>query len=57
MHPVVKFIIRAVGGLIIGYALARVFWKTTDLRWAPVMAAVLVGLAYSAEWVRKQREK
>jgi len=56
MNPAVKFIIRAVAGLVMAYFLARVFWRFTDWPWVLLFGAVLVGLSYLAESMRRSRD-
>ena len=56
MNPAIKFIIRAVVGIVGAFFLTRVFLKTTDIGWTIGLAVLLVLLAYILERVRREKK-
>ncbi len=56
MNPVLKFTLRAAVGLGLAYFMMRIYIKQNNIGWTLVMAAFLVGMAYLAERLRKNRE-
>jgi hypothetical protein len=55
MHPIILFFIRAVLGVAIAILITRIFRGSVSAAYVAGLAAVLVGLAYVLEYVRKRR--
>jgi len=51
------FVIRAVVGLAFAAIVTRMFYGRIDPGYVAGLAAILVGLAYLAEYLRKRRTK
>ena len=56
MNPLAKFSLRAAVGLGLAYFIVRIYVKRNNLLLTLVMAAFLIGMAYLAEHLRKNRE-
>jgi Flp pilus assembly protein TadB len=57
MKPFQIFVIRAVIGLVAAVFLTRWFYGRIEPMYIVVLAAILVGLAYFSEYLRKRRSK
>ncbi len=57
MNPFAKFALRAAVGFGLAYFIVRIYVKKNDLLLAVVVAAFLVGMAYLAERIRRNREE
>ena len=57
MKPFSVFIIRAVVGLAFAAIVTRIFYGRINPGYVVGLAAILVGLAYFAEYLRKRRTK
>ncbi len=56
MNPIAKFALRAAMGLGLAYFIVRIYIKKSDPVLTLIMAAFLIGMAYLAERLRKNRE-
>ena len=56
MNPFLMFLIRAALGFGLAYFIMRIYVKQSHLGWTLIMAAFLVGMAYLAERLRKNRD-
>ena len=56
MNPFAKFALRAGVGLALAYFIVRIYIKKNDPVMTLIGAAFLVGMAYLAERMRKNRE-
>ncbi len=57
MHPFILFFIRAVLGAAVAIVITRMFRGTADTAYVAGLAAILVGLAYFAEYLRKRKRR
>jgi len=57
VKPFSVFIIRAVVGLAFAAIVTRIFYGRINPAYVVGLAAILVGLAYFAEYLRKRRTK
>jgi hypothetical protein len=55
MHSFILFFIRAVLGLAFAVLITRIFKGSIQLDYVAGLAAVLVGIAYLFEWLRKRK--
>ncbi len=56
MSPLSIFVIRAVVGLAFSAIITRMFYGRIDPGYVLGLAAILVGLAYFAEYLRKRKK-
>ena len=56
MSPISIFLIRAVVGLAFAAIITRMFHGSIDPGYVLGLAAILVGLAYFAEYLRKRKK-
>ena len=57
MNPISIFVIRAVVGLAFAAIITRMFYGRINPAYVVGLAALMVGLAYFAEYLRKRRTK
>ena len=57
MSPISTFLIRAVVGLAFAAIITRMFHGRINPVYVVGLAAIMVGLAYFAEYLRKRRTK
>ena len=57
MNPISIFVIRAVVGLAFAAIITRMFYGRINLAYVVGLAAIMVGLAYFAEYLRERRKK
>ena len=57
MNPISIFVIRAVVGLAFAAIITRMFYGRINPGYVAGLAAIMVGLAYFAEYLRKRRTK
>ena len=57
MTKIQIFVIRAIVGLAIAVLLTRMFYGNTNIVYSAGVAAILVGLAYFAEYLRSRKER
>jgi hypothetical protein len=56
MHPFILFFIRAVLGVAVAIVITRMFRGEAGPMYVAGLAAILVGLAYFAEYLRHRRK-
>jgi uncharacterized membrane protein HdeD (DUF308 family) len=57
VHPFILFFIRAVLGVAVAVVITRMFRGTASTAYVAGLAAILVGLAYFAEYLRKRKRR
>jgi hypothetical protein len=57
VNPISIFVIRAVVGLAFAAIITRMFYGRINPGYVVGLAAIMVGLAYFAEYLRKRRTK
>ena len=57
MNPISIFVIRAIVGLAFAAIITRMFHGRINPGYVVGLAAIMVGLAYFAEYLRKRRAK
>jgi hypothetical protein len=57
VNPISIFVIRAVVGLAFAAIITRMFYGRINPGYVAGLAAIMVGLAYFAEYLRKRRTK
>jgi hypothetical protein len=55
MHPFILFVIRAILGVAVAIVITRMFRGEAGAAYVAGLAAILVGLAYFAEYLRKRK--
>jgi hypothetical protein len=56
VHPIILFFIRAILGVAVAIVITRMFRGSAGAAYVAGLAAILVGLAYFAEYLRKRRK-
>jgi uncharacterized membrane protein YuzA (DUF378 family) len=57
VNPISIFVIRAVVGLAFAAIITRMFYGRINPGYVVGLAAIMVGLAYFAEYLRERRKK